>query len=91
MGRGISSHADIRYVRPTRGKACLLLALWAEWLPEAVQAAIAGLSNAPLTRSRFANILSYGDLRRFVDRETPAADFGRLGCISFLFLLRFQS
>ena len=78
------------YVRHVE-KACLLLGLGVDWRSPAVTAAITGLNNAPRLRSRFTNILSFPDLHRFIGHETLQSEFGRLGFLAFLFLLRLQS
>ena len=78
------------YVRHVE-KAFLLMGMRVEWRTPAVQAAIDGMANAPVSRSRFANILSFVDLHRLLKHDTSATDFGRLGYFSFLFLLRLLS
>ena len=78
------------YVRHVE-KACILLGLGVDWRSAAVQAAINGLAHAPRVRSRFSNILTFADLNRFITHETLQSDFGKLGFMSFLFLLRLQS
>ena len=77
------------YVRHL-GKSCALLDLGgAKRTPES-QAIIAGLDNAPNTRSALTGILAFADFSRFIRYESPRSEFARSGYIVFLFLLRLQ-
>lgn len=78
------------YVRRVE-KAYTLLGLGVERRTPAVLAVMDGMANAPSRRIRVVNILRFADCRRFTEHESTQSEFGRVGFMSYLFLLRLPS
>ena len=72
-------------------KVCAVLGVDAHWRTAPVIAAVRGLINLGSARERFHNVLSSEDFQRFMRHETFTSEFGRLGYVSYLFVLRLQS
>ena len=72
-------------------KACAILGIPTDWHDQAVSAVARGLRKAQDLSFQFDNYMFRKDLVRFLEHETLQSEFGLLGYLSFLFLLRVQS
>ena len=72
-------------------KACQILNVSLDWNDSSVAAVARGLRKAHDLGAKFDNYMYRDSLQRFLSHETLSSDFGLLGYLSFLFLLRVQS
>ena len=72
-------------------KGCQILGVATDWNTPAVSAISRGLRKAQDVSFKFHNYLFRPCLMRFVEHEPIGAEFGLLGALAFLFLLRVQS
>ena len=72
-------------------KACQLLDIATDWQDDSVAAVARGLRKARGLSFKFDNYIFKTDLVRFIDHETLGSEFGLLGFLSFLYVLRVQS
>ena len=72
-------------------KACQIIGVPTDWHDSAVSAMAKGLRKAQDLSFSFENYIFRPCLIRFINHETIQSDFGLLGYLSFLFLLRVQS
>ena len=68
-----------------------LLGIGAAWRTPAIRAAVLGLVNMLPTRPLSRNIISIDYFSRFNLRGPLSSEFGRLGYLAFIFVLRLQS
>lgn len=71
-------------------KVCALLGMGTEWRTPALAAVVRGLANTMVTTPRFHNILSLTDFSLFMRHGRMASEFGQLGYLAFVFVLRLQ-
>ena len=72
-------------------KACMILGIPTDWYDSSVSAVSRGLRKAQDLSGKFDNYMLRPDLQAFIAHESLSSDFGLLGYLSFLFLLRVQS
>ena len=72
-------------------KACQLLDIATDWRDSSAVAVPRGLRKAHDLSFKFGNYIFRPDLVRFIEHERIESEFGLLGFLSFLFLLRVQS
>ena len=72
-------------------KGCQIIGAPTDWNDDAVSAMARGLRKAQNLSFAFENYIFRPCLVRFINHETLQSEFGLLGYLSFLFLLRVQS
>ena len=69
----------------------MILGIPTDWYDSSVSAVSRGLRKAQDLSGKFDNYMLRPDLQAFIAHESLSSDFGLLGYLSFLFLLRVQS
>ena len=71
-------------------KACVISGLPSDWADTVVSAMDEGVRRAKDISSQYGNYLALPCLRRYALNDTPQSEFGLMGRLPFLFLLRVQ-